>query len=159
MTGVQTCALPIWEAIVVVQKPVVNNYVETLLKNGIGLFHAGNEDGSFQSNIFENIPRDKDEQENIHCTVKPLALMEKLIELFVPPSENHLVLDPFAGSGTTLVAAKKAGCSYLGIEIVPEYVEIAKKRLSESNVQPPRKKKPRTNAVPYTPTLWFGDSA
>ena len=157
--GWHSCLRSEWEAIVVVQKPVVNNYVETLLKNGIGLFHASNEDGSFQSNIFENIPRDKDDQENIHCTVKPLALMEKLIDLFVPSSENHIVLDPFAGSGTTLVAAKKAGCSYLGIEIVPEYVEIAKKRLSETGLQKSQGKKSRANAVPYTPPLWFGDNA
>ena len=157
--GWHSCLRSEWEAIVVVQKPLVNNYVETLLKNGIGLFHASNEDGSFQSNIFENIPRDKDDQENIHCTVKPLALMEKLIDLFVPSSENHIVLDPFAGSGTTLVAAKKAGCSYLGIEIVPEYVEIAKKRLSETGLQKSQGKKSRANAVPYTPPLWFGDNA
>jgi site-specific DNA-methyltransferase (adenine-specific) len=127
--GWHSCLRNEWEAIVVVQKPLVNNYVETLLKNGIGLFHTINENGSFQSNILENIPRDERTQENPHCTVKPLSLMEKLVGMFVPCSSEHTILDPFAGSGTTLVAAKKLGCSYLGIEIVPEYAEIARNRL------------------------------
>ena len=140
----------------------MNNYVETLLKNGIGLFHTINEDGSFQSNILENIPRDEREQENVHCTVKPLALMEKLVETFVPPSAEHIVLDPFAGSGTTLVAAKKLGCSYLGIEVVPEYVEIARKRLSE--LTPPSigektgRKRASANGSLHTPSLWREDT-
>ncbi len=160
--GWHSCLRNEWEAIVVVQKPLVNNYVETLLKNGIGLFHTINEDGSFQSNILENIPRDEREQENVHCTVKPLALMEKLVEMFVPPSAEHIVLDLFAGSGTTLVAAKKLGCSYLGIEIVPEYVEIARKRLSE--LTPPSirekagKKRASANGSLHTPSLWREDT-
>ena len=156
--GWHSCLRNEWEAIVVVQKPLINNYVETLNKNGIGLFNAINTDGSFQSNILENIQRDKDEQENVHCTVKPLALMEKLIEMFVPAGKGHVVLDPFAGSGTTLVAAKKLNCSYLGIEIVPAYVEIAKRRLTELEVPVQKAKKQKATAVPYTPTLWSGDN-
>lgn len=130
--GWHSCLRNEWEAIVVVQKPLVNNYVETLLEYGVGLFHTINEDGSFQSNILEDIPREKNMDYNVHCTVKLLALMEKLIDLFVPASTEHIVLDPFAGSGTTLVAAKRLGRSYLGIEIVPEYVDIIEKRLAET---------------------------
>ncbi len=154
--GWHSCLRNEWEAIVVVQKPLVNNYVETLLKNGIGLFHTINEDGSFQSNILENIPRDEREQENVHCTVKPLALMEKLVQMIVPASSEHLILDPFAGSGTTLVAAKKLGCSYVGIEIVPEYVEIARTRLNE--LIPPSVRKNVSNVSPRTPLLWHEDT-
>lgn len=40
-----------------------------------------------------------------------------------------VVLDPFAGSGTTLLAAKEEGFSYVGIEANPDYIEIAKARL------------------------------
>jgi site-specific DNA-methyltransferase (adenine-specific) len=153
--GWHSCLRNEWEAIVVVQKPLINNYVETLLKNGIGLFRAQNEDGSFQSNILEDIPRDAEEQENVHCTVKPLALMEKLVQMFVPASPEHLVLDPFAGSGTTLVAARNAGCSYVGIETVPEYVEIAKKRLSEVTTVKRTRRSKLANGSPYTPQLRF----
>jgi len=158
-TGWHSCLRNEWEAIVVVQKPLVNNYVDTLLKNGIGLFYTINEDGSFQSNIIESIPRDEREQENVHCTVKPLALIEKLVKIFVPASDEHTVLDPFAGSGTTLVAAKKLGCSYLGIEIVPEYVEIARKRLADLTPQAAKAGRGTISVVPHTPLLWREDTA
>lgn len=131
--GWHSCLRNEWEAIVIVQKPLVNNYVDTLLEHNIGLFKTINEDGSFQSNILEDIPRDKTDSYNVHCTVKPLALMEKLIDLFVPPSREHIILDPFAGSGTTLAAAKKLGRTYVGIEIVPDYISIIEKRLEEVN--------------------------
>ena len=129
--GWHSCFRNEWEAIVLVQKPLVNNYIETLIEHGVGLFHTTNGNGSFQSNILENIPRDKTEDYNVHCTVKPLALMEILISLLVPPTDDHIVLDPFAGSGTTLVAAKNLGRSYIGIEIVPEYIDIIHQRLDE----------------------------
>lgn len=149
--GWHSCLRNEWEAIVVVQKPLLNNYIDTLLEHGIGLFHTINQDGSFQSNIIENIPKEKNGEYNVHCTVKPLNLMEKLIDLFVPPSDEHIVLDPFAGSGTTLVAAKKLGRSYVGIEIVEDYIEIIKKRLSEvQEVSPTREKF-------YTLKLWPED--
>lgn len=130
--GWHSCLRNEWEAIVIVQKPLKNNYVDTVLEYGTGLFHTANSNGSFQSNIIENVPRDKNERFNVHCTVKPLALMEKLIDLFVPPSKDSTVLDPFAGSGTTLVAAKNLGRNYVGIEIVPSYINIIERRLSES---------------------------
>jgi site-specific DNA-methyltransferase (adenine-specific) len=129
--GWHSCLRNEWEAIVILQKPLEDNYINTYLKYDIGYFYTKNDDDSFQSNILENIPRDKNADYNVHCTVKPLALMEKLIDLLVPKSNDHIVLDPFAGSGTTLVAAKKLGRSYLGIEIVPEYIEIIRQRLSE----------------------------
>ena len=131
--GWHSCLRNEWEGIVVVQKPLENNYTNTFLKYGVGLFNTNTIDGSFQSNILENIPRDSIEEFNIHSTIKPLALMERLIEIMVPPSEDHIVLDPFAGSGTTLLAAKNLGRSFVGIEIVSEYIDIIHKRLSESS--------------------------
>ena len=62
--------------------------------------------------------------------------MEKLVDMLVPPSTDHIVLDPFAGSGTTLVAARNLGRSYLGIEIVPEYVDIINQRLEQVHQEP-----------------------
>ena len=64
---------------------------------------------------------------NTHPTVKPLALMRWLVRLVTPI--GGLVLDPFAGSGTTGVAALEEGFMFVGIEREAEYAEIARKRL------------------------------
>lgn len=66
-------------------------------------------------------------EQNHHPTVKPIKLMEYLIKLITPP--NGVVLDPFMGSGSTGVAAKSLGFKFVGIEMNPEYFEIAKKRI------------------------------
>ena len=64
-----------------------------------------------------------------HPTEKPLELMTWCIKL--AGESVDLILDPFAGSGTTLVAAKQLGRKAIGIEISEKYCEIAKKRLSQ----------------------------
>ena len=95
------------------------------------MFNTEYEASGFQSNIIENISRDTREDFNVHCTVKPLELMEKLISIFVPIGDDHIILDPFAGSGSTLVAAKNLGRNYVGIEMIEDYLKIIKKRLEE----------------------------
>lgn len=75
---------------------------------------------------------------NAHPTVKPLKLMSYLITLGSRPGD--VVLDPFAGSGTTCIAALLLGRKYIGIEREREYVEIAKARLAGR--QPARSKGP-----------------
>lgn len=131
LDGWHSCLRSEWEAVCVLQKPLINNYTETLLQYGTGLFYTKMADGGFQSNVIENIKRDKNPDYNIHCTVKPLELMKKLVEIFVPRSKGSIVIDPFAGSGTTLVAAKQAGIDYIGIEIEPTYIDIIERRLLE----------------------------
>ena len=126
--GWHSCLRNEWESIAVLQKPLINNYYQTICKYGVGLFHAETDNG-FQSNIIENIKRESCDSFNTHPTVKPLDLMTKLVELIIPKDGNNIILDPFAGSGTTLLAAKKLGIDYLGIEICSEYCEIAAKRL------------------------------
>ena len=64
---------------------------------------------------------------NFHCTLKPVALMEYLIKMVTP--KGGIVLDPFAGSGTTLVAAKQNNFHFIGIEREKDYCEIAVKRI------------------------------
>ncbi len=62
-----------------------------------------------------------------HPTQKSLALMEKIISIHTNP--NHLVLDPFMGSGTTGLACKNLKRNFIGIELEKEYFQTAKKRL------------------------------
>jgi DNA modification methylase len=63
---------------------------------------------------------------NSHPTVKPIELMAWLVRLVTPP--GGIVLDPFAGSGTTPAAAKREGFDFIAIEQSDEYAEIARKR-------------------------------
>lgn len=74
-----------------------------------------------------DIPR-----KNGHPTVKPLSLMRYLITLITPP--NGIVLDPFLGSGTTLVAVKELGFSGRGIENDLEYLKIAEARIANAKL-------------------------
>lgn len=66
-------------------------------------------------------------QSNHHPTVKPLKLMQYLVRLVTPP--NGICLDPFCGSGTTLMACVKEGFNYIGIEREADYVKIAEARI------------------------------
>lgn len=63
-----------------------------------------------------------------HVAQKPVKLLRALIELTTVPGQ--VVLDPFCGSGSTLVAAKSAGRHYLGFEVDPDAVKVAKERLA-----------------------------
>jgi site-specific DNA-methyltransferase (adenine-specific) len=65
---------------------------------------------------------------NHHPTVKPIALMRYMIRLVAP--HGAVVLDPFMGSGSTGCAAMVEGMQFVGIDITPEYVDIARRRLA-----------------------------
>ena len=73
------------------------------------------------------------EKGRVHPTQKPIALMKWCLG-FLPYAET--ILDPFMGSGTTLVACAKMGRKGIGIELDPEYFEIACKRVAEAYRQP-----------------------
>jgi len=64
-----------------------------------------------------------------HGAVFPEELAEQIIRNF--SKEGDVVLDPFIGSGTTAVVSKRLNRKFIGIEIIPEYVDIANKRLSQ----------------------------
>lgn len=72
------------------------------------------------------------QSDKFHLTGKPTKLLRDLVK--VAP-EGGLVLDPFAGSGTTCVAAVLEGRGYIGIEMDPVYAEIARKRISEAKTK------------------------
>lgn len=65
-----------------------------------------------------------------HPTMKPLELMRWCVEY----SGAKSVIDPFMGSGTTILAAKQLGVNALGIDIAPEYVEKARNRLAQQQL-------------------------
>ena len=71
-----------------------------------------------------------------HPTQKPVKLIDRCLRASTDPGD--LVLDPFAGSGSAGVAALAIGRRFVGIEMTPEYAEIARMRLSEIASTPPR---------------------
>ncbi len=135
-----------YEPIIVAQKPYEGTLLSNFLKYGVGLFNTNLRIGLnyYPSNIlivdgveeamdkYFLLPKPDVEEKgeyNSHQTVKPLSLCEYLILLST--QEGALVLDPFVGSGTTAVAAKRLGRYYIGIDINPEYIRIAERRLAE----------------------------
>lgn len=66
----------------------------------------------------------------VHPTEKPVGLFVKLITAVTKPGD--LMIDPFAGSGSSLVAAKKSGRRYIGIELDDEHFEKANRRVKEA---------------------------
>lgn len=74
-----------------------------------------------------------DYKQKKHPTQKPVALMQWCLG-FLPDAK--LILDPFMGSGTTGVACVKAGRSFIGVELDPDYFEIACQRIRDAYAQP-----------------------
>lgn len=74
------------------------------------------------------------DDELVHPTQKPVALIEWILNLRWTPL--GLIFDPFIGSGTTAVAAKKLGRHFIGCEISHEYCRIAEERLLRLDAQP-----------------------
>ena len=68
---------------------------------------------------------------NNHPTVKPVSVMAWCIRLVTPP--GGLVLDPFTGSGTTGVAARREGMRFVGCELSEEYAKIARARIAHAS--------------------------
>jgi site-specific DNA-methyltransferase (adenine-specific) len=74
-----------------------------------------------------------------HPTQKPLEIIERMVKASCPV--GGVVLDPFMGSGTTALAAKRTGRNYTGFELNPAYCEIIETRLAAPEPAPASTKK------------------
>lgn len=127
---------PRFEPVIWATKPYKRGttIADNALKFGVGAYSPdalsslGNEDAS---NILRSPSGPREEK--IHPTQKPVRLMEALVRLVTKPGQ--VVLDPFAGSASTLVAANNMGRDFVGFEINPEYHRLANERLASL---PPR---------------------
>jgi len=98
-----------------------------------GAFHA--DKGSAARFFYAAKASKKDRGEgNVHPTVKPTDLMAYLCRLVTPP--GGVVLDPFMGSGSTGKAAMREGFRFIGCEMSPEYMTIARARIEDACRQP-----------------------
>jgi site-specific DNA-methyltransferase (adenine-specific) len=86
--------------------------------------------GKQMQNLWSLVPPKKAEKRfGKHPTQKPLALLDRIVRAASCP--GALVLDPFAGSGTTGVASARTGRRFLGIDLETEYLELAVKRFGD----------------------------
>ena len=102
-----------------------------IIKNGKRWFP--NKDGRLCPDVWQISSERHSQKENgkvkkaLHPTVKPIALMERIV--LASSAEGDVVLDIFAGSGSTLVAAKKHNRNFIGCESNTDYVKLARQRL------------------------------
>src|SRR2546428_676191 len=80
--------------------------------------------------VWSDLRKTPEELRLKHPAMFPATLAARLIESFLPRGP-HLVLDPFAGTGSTLVAALRAGKQAVGLELSGAFVATAKKRLAD----------------------------
>jgi len=119
---------PSFEPILWLTKPykIGSTITDNVLSYGVGAYNQS----AFEqySNNAQNIIKAGflSGEAGLHPTQKPIMLMEALIELVT--QKGQLVLDPFAGSGTTGIAAKKTGRNYLMFEKESHYFKVAQER-------------------------------
>ena len=90
--------------------------------------------------VWSDIRKNPEESRLKHPAMFPVMLVERLIESFLRP-EASVVLDPFAGSGSTIVAAEKLGKRGIGFELSAEYAGLARSRVdAAAEGRPPRSK-------------------
>ena len=127
---------PLFEPILWFQKPYKTGgkIASNVLENGVGAWNERallkwnkHQNSLNQSNIIKVDVLSDDRK--YHVTQKPLNLMKLLIELVT--IEQQIVLDPFAGSATTLLAAKELNRKYIGYEKDFEIYKIGKERLNQ----------------------------
>jgi len=83
------------------------------------------------------------ELKNEHPAPFPIALIERVIS----STDAQIILDPFMGSGTTAIAAKKLGRDFVGIELSKNYIKLAEKRLEDVFMEPTSDSKKDTRSV------------
>ena len=86
----------------------------------------------YSLSVWSDIRKSADEQRLKHPALFPAALVDRLMQAYLRP-EGRVVLDPFMGTGSTLIAARDAGKDAIGFELAPAFIELAKRRLEQNS--------------------------
>ena len=124
-SGVTVMPRSMWEPWVLVRKPIQGRVQDNLRQWGTGGLRRPCEDRPFGDVISSHPTRAGERTLAPHPSLKPQAFLRQIVRASLPLGEG-IVLDPFAGSGSTLAAAEAVGYMSIGVEIDPHYVEVAK---------------------------------
>src|SRR6185369_1304437 len=117
-----------WEPWLVFRKPLDGRVQDNLPKWGTGGFRRISSERPF-GDVIESAPtRAKERSIAPHPSLKPQAFLRKLLRGVLPLGQG-VVLDPFAGAGSTLAAAEAVGYQSIGVEKDAEYFNIAAKAI------------------------------
>ena len=122
---------PQMELIILAQAPREGTFVDNWMKYRVGLIDVKSpliEPDRFPGTV---IPVSKPRRRFGHITAKPVELLRHLIRIFCGGGDDALVLDPFAGSGSTGVAARAERKAFLGFEIDQQMAEAANGRIAD----------------------------
>ena len=134
MDGRKTPQLrPQFESILCAQKPREGTFLDNWKKHRTGLIDSRQSlTGNVPATVM-SVEKPRRDRYNCHLTPKPVEICEHLIKVF--SCERQVILDPFLGSGTTCLAAYKTKRLGIGVEINPEYVSIAERRLEIASIE------------------------
>ena len=118
---------PQFEAILCAQKPREGTFVDNWLAHRTGLIDPRHSLTDRVPETVMTVEKEAREPRNGHLTPKPVKLCEHLIRVF--SAEGQTVLDPFVGSGTTCLAARRTRRRSIGVDINPRYIDLARNRL------------------------------
>ena len=120
--GFRVNNMVVWDKLVIGMGNGFRNQHELVLYGSLGAPRV-------ISRSIPNVLGVKRDANDLHQSPKPIGLMRQLLEVVSAPGD--VVLDPFMGSGSTLVAAKQSGRKAIGIEIEERYCEIAARRMGQ----------------------------
>jgi len=129
-SGVSVMPRSMWEPWLLFRKPIVGRVQDNLRRWKTGGFRRPSEDRPF-GDVIKSAPTHKRERAIApHPSLKPQAFMREVVRAVLPLGEG-IVLDPFAGAGSTLAAAEALGYQSIGIEHDPRYVTLAQSAIRE----------------------------
>lgn len=123
--GVSVMPRSMWEPWVLVRKPIEGRVQDNLRRWGTGGLRRPSQDHPFGDVIRSHPTRARERSLAPHPSLKPQSFLRQVVRASLPLGKG-IVLDPFAGSGSTLAAAEAVGYASIGVEIDVSYVEVAK---------------------------------
>jgi DNA modification methylase len=117
-----------WEPWLCFRKPLEGRVQDNLRKWKTGGFRRVSRDKPFGDVIISHPTRPNEKRLAPHPSLKPQSFLRKIVRAVLPLGEGT-VLDPFAGSGSTLAATLAVGYQGIGVEVDPKYVELARRAI------------------------------